>query len=204
MMNGHSWAVVAALLMWLGSALVCAASGAFLVGLHEVPWLMLLHLFGVPLAFVAWYRVSPEMRAAVSSIDPRFLVAVHAYRCIGAGFVALGYVGAVSPLFANVTGWGDTAVALPAPFIAWAMNSPRYSRRLVIAFSIVGLVDFSTAVASNLLTSPTALGVLRGDGADTTLMMVFPLGAIPAFGVGALALAHLLCLARIRGGWSPS
>ena len=101
----------AGIALWFASALGCVLSGAFVVGRDAVPWLLLAHLVGPAIAFVVAYRVSAALRAAAARIDPRVLVSLHAFRFVGLGFVALGHVGVLSPLFAGTAGLTRGSVA---------------------------------------------------------------------------------------------
>lgn len=183
-----------ALALWFLSAAFCTLSGAFVVRHEDVPWLLLAHLFGAPLAFVAAYNLSASLRGFVLSLDPRFLTSIHGVRFVGIGFVALGHASVLAPLFANTAGWGDVLVAVPAPFLGFFVKS----RRALLAFQLFGMLDFVAAVSTNLLTSATALGVIRGDGPDSSLMATYPLAIIPSFGVPVLFLAHLASIAVLR------
>lgn len=191
-----------ALSAWFGSAFYCVVSGQFVVGAADVPWLLLAHLTVPPIGFAVAYRGSAAFRAVAHRLDPRLLTSFQAFRAVGLGFVALGHIGALSTEFAMTAGWGDLIAAVLAPFVALALNRRDPPRRLIVAYNLFGMIDFAAAVASNLLTSNTALGVLRS-GADSHLMAVYPLGIVPSFFVGALFLCHLLCVARVVGGWTP-
>lgn len=149
----------------------------------------------VPIAgFLAGYLASARFREFVASLDLRLLAAVQTWRVVGLVFVILYYQGALPGVFALPAGWGDFAIGITAPLIAWYWRPPVFSRTFVV-WNALGILDLAVAVSLGVLSSATPVGLLAGD-VSTRLMGQFPLSLIPTFFVPLFVIIHLICLFR--------
>ena len=151
----------------------------------------------VPVAvFVFSYLTSPRFRQFVSALDLRVLTVAHTWRVGGIVFVILYYQGALPGVFALPAGWGDIAIGITAPVVAWYWKPP-FPRKTFVAWNVLGSLDLVMAVSLGVLASATPVGVLAGD-VTTRLMGQFPLSLIPTFFVPLLLILHLISLIRVR------
>lgn len=190
-----SWIVLSS---WFVLALGGSLLGAFQSG--QRPLVLLGLMAGVPvLAFAIAYRWSDAFRQFVLSANPRWLTAAQSWRVLGAVFVILYYRGMLPGTFALPAGWGDIAVGVTAPLVAWAMPPRRErGRAVLIAWNLFGILDLVTAVTLGILCSNTPVGILAS-GATTQLMGSFPLSLIPTFLVPLFLIFHILTLMHLRG-----
>ena len=151
----------------------------------------------VPVAvFVFCYLASVRFRQFVLSLDLRMLTVAQTLRIVGIVFVILYQQGALPGVFALPAGWGDIAIGVTAPVVAWYWKPP-FPRKTFIAWNVLGSLDLVMAVSLGVLASATPLGVLAGD-VTTRLMGKFPLSLIPTFFVPLFLILHLISLSRVR------
>jgi len=151
----------------------------------------------VPVAvFVFCYLTSLRFRQFVLSLDLRILTVAQTWRIAGIVFVILYQQGALPGVFALPAGWGDIAIGVTAPVVAWYWKPP-FPRKTFIAWNVLGSLDLVMAVSLGVLASATPLGVLAGD-VTTRLMGKFPLSLIPTFFVPLFLILHLISLSRVR------
>ena len=111
-------------------------------------------------------------------------------------FLILQQRGLLPGVFAFPAGWGDIAIGVTAPVVAWFWRPP-YPYKSFVVWNVLGIVDLVLAVSLGVLASPTPVGILAGD-VTTRLMAVFPLSLIPTFLVPLFLIFHLICLGRVR------
>ena len=186
---------VAALIVWFVLALVGSLLGVF-SSAPNPPILLGLAVVGPVALFVLGYRALPGFRQFVSSLDLRVLTWAQTWRVVGVVFLVLHQRGLLPGVFAYPAGWGDIAIGITAPVVAWFWRPP-YPRKTFIVWNILGIVDLVLAVSLGVLSSPTPVGILAGD-VTTRLMAVFPLSLIPTFLVPLFLIFHLICLSRVR------
>src|SRR5262249_49725224 len=151
-------------------------------------------------AFVACYLASARFREFVSSLDLRVLTAAQTWRVGGVVFLILYQQGALPGVFALPAGWGDIAIGITAPVVAWRWRRPFPSAAFAV-WNVLGALDLVMAVTLGVLASATPVGVLAGD-VTTRLMGQFPLSLIPTFFVPLLLILHLISLIRVGQGAS--
>jgi hypothetical protein len=181
----------AVLLIGLGWLLIATAFGAAGVMRSLPPAvtpLALLGLTAIVLA-VAWRRAG--FQAWLSTLDERWLVALHLTRFVGFYFLYLYGNGQLPYAFAVPAGWGDIAVASLAAILLVA-GPPRDARRRAayIMWNVLGLVDilFVVATAGRLvLADPLSMAALRG----------LPLSLLPTFLVPLLIASHVVLGVRL-------
>jgi hypothetical protein len=149
-------------------------------------------------AFVLSYLRSAPFRDFALSLDLRLITLAHAPRVGGIVFVVLYLQGALPGLFALPAGWGDFAVGITAPLVAWYWTPP-FPRRTFIVWNLLGTLDLTLAMALGVLASPSPVGVLAGD-VTTRLVGQFPLSLVPTFFVPLLVILHLISLIRLEKG----
>jgi hypothetical protein len=149
-------------------------------------------------AFVACYLTWARFREFVLSLDLRALTLAQTFRVVGIVFVVLYFLGALPGVFALPAGWGDFAVGVTAPVVAWYWKRP-FPYKTFIAWNVLGCLDLAAAVTLGVLSSATPVGVLAGD-VTTRLMGQFPLSLISTFFVPLLLILHLICFARVGKG----
>ena len=178
------------------------ALGGSLLGLFDSgprPPLLLGLAAAVPVAaFVVCYLTSAEFREFVLSLDLRGLALAQTFRVVGIVFVILYSLGALPGAFALPAGWGDFAIGITAPVVAWYWKRP-FPKRTFIVWNVLGSLDLVDAMTLGVLASASPVGVLAGD-VTTRLMGEFPLSLIPTFFVPLLLILHLICLARVGKG----
>jgi hypothetical protein len=99
-------------------------------------------------------------------------------------------------VFALPAGWGDIAIGITAPLVAWLWK-PQPPARAFVVWNLLGSLDLVMAVTLGVLASATPVGVLAGD-VTTRPMGQFPLSLIPTFFVPLLLIFHLIALIRVR------
>ena len=149
-------------------------------------------------AFAACYVTSARFREFIRSLDLRALALAQTVRVVGIVFVILYFLGALPGVFALPAGWGDFAIGVTAPVVAWTWKRP-FPYRTFIVWNALGTLDLVIAVTLGVLASATPVGVLAGD-VTTRLMGQFPLSLIPTFCVPLLLILHMICFARVGKG----
>ena len=151
----------------------------------------------LPVAVFAFgYLTSVRFREFVLSLDLRVLTVAQTWRVGGIVFVILYLRGALPGVFALPAGWGDFAIGITAPLVAWYWKRPFPYRTFIIG-NVLGSLDLVLAVSLGVLASATP--VLAGD-VSTRLMGQFPLSLIPTFVVPLLLIFHLICFIHVRKG----
>jgi hypothetical protein len=193
-----TWGVAAGLVLWLALVAWLGMKGAFQSSPTSPPLGVLIAIVAPLAAFAIAYRVSGRFRDFVLAIDLRLLTAFQAWRVLGGMFLVLYAYALLSPVFAFPAGLGDLAVGISAPFVVWAMmrQSPGWERR-VFWLTIAGLLDFAGAIATGVLTSPSALGILAGSSPSSGLGEM-PLSLIPTFAVPLWTIFHIITLLQLR------
>lgn len=188
---------VAVVVVWFVLALVGSLVGVFdseprppiLLGLAAV----------VPVAlFALVYLESPGFRQFVSSLNLRWLTLAQAWRILGIVFVLDYSRGLLPGVFALPAGWGDFAIGITAPLVAWFWKPP-YPKKTFVVWNLLGMTDLVVAVTLGVLASRSSVGLLAGD-VSTRLTGMFPLSLVPTFFVPLLFIFHLISLIRARKG----
>ena len=149
-------------------------------------------------AFVVGYLTSAQFRELVLSLDLRALALAQTFRVVGIVFVILYLSGALPGVFALPAGWGDFAIGITAPLVAWYWKRP-FPKRTFIVWNVLGSLDLVNAVTLGVLASSSSVGILAGD-VTTRFMGQFPLSLIPTFFVPLLLIFHLICFIRVGKG----
>lgn len=152
----------------------------------------------IPIAvFVVAYRRSPGLRATVVRLDLSCLHFFQIARMAGIGMLALYAVGRLAAPFALWAGGIDVFIGLTATFVAFIVAAaPQRPRSVLIAWNVLGLLDFVVALVIWFLWSPTSLGLLA-DSSDTGEMLRLPMSFIPMAGVPIASIAHIIALIQL-------
>lgn len=186
---------LAIVVLWFLLALSGSQLGVFNSGAYPQVLLGLAAVAPVAL-FGFLYLSSGPFREFLLSLNVRALTLAQTVRVVGLVFLLLYYRGTLPGAFAIPAGWGDIAIGITAPIIAWAWKPP-YPTRTFVVWSILGILDLVMAVSLGILSSAGPLGVLAAD-ATTQPMGTFPLSLIPTFFVPLLLIFHLISLLRVR------
>jgi hypothetical protein len=191
--------IVAGFGVWFSGVTALAAAGAF----HHAGTAGTLRLgaaLGLPiLALVAAVATSEGVRAALKRIPVSSLVAANTVRILGISFVILYADGRLPAPFAPVAGWGDIAVGVTAPVVAWLVATRgRDARTPLLAWNIIGLLDLIVAVGLGVASTPGPFHVILTNP-DAGLMTTLPWFLIPGFIVPTLIGTHLAVFYRLRG-----
>jgi len=196
-------AIAAGFGAWFSMVTALAATEAFhqagsagLLGLGTAVFLPVAVMVGAAI----W---SDRVREAIQRIPLSSLVAVNTVRILGVSFVMLYALGRLPAPFAPVAGWGDIAVGLTAPLVAWLIATRgAAARSVLVIWNAVGLADLIVAVGLGVTSAPGPLQLI-GSGAGSGLMTTLPWLLIPGFLVPTLACTHLAVFYRLRAGVEP-
>lgn len=183
---------------WFVMVFALAQQGAFVQPPGTPPLHLLAAVLAPLLAFAAAWRTSSSFREFVFALHLPSITAIHAWRFVGLGFVALHVHEVLPGLFAWPAGLGDLAIAVTAPWVAWRLtHRPEYARsRSFFAWNLLGLLDFVVAIGTGAVVAVLATGA-PGE-VDTTPMAQLPLAMIPCYFVPLLALLHVAALLQVR------
>ena len=120
------------------------------------------------LVFVVWFGVSERFRKVVLSLDPRILTFAQTWRVLGAVFVVLASFRLLPAVFALPAGYGDIAIGLTAPFVAWKLTDASRHGGFVL-WQLLGITDLVFAVGLG-----TTARLLSPDGASMAPMTMLP------------------------------
>jgi hypothetical protein len=190
-MRNRTIAIVAA---WFLAALAGSLLGVF--DSAPRPPIVLGLAVTVPVVlFELCYLTFPRFQQFVASLNLRALTLAQTGRIAGIVFLILHSQGALPGAFALPAGWGDIAIGITAPLVAWYWKPP-FPRTAFAVWNVLGILDLVMAVSLGVLSSPTILGVLAGEG-STRIMGQFPLSLIPTFFVPLFLIFHLIALSRV-------
>jgi hypothetical protein len=194
--------IVASLLAaWFATSLLASSFHLFLVPPGRPPLPILISVL-LPLAlFTVWYLSSPAFRGYLLSLSPRLLTLLHAWRIGGFVFLVLATYNILPRLFALPAGWGDIAIGVTAPFVAYWLATPSH-RRTFIAWHLLGVADLVTAISLGALAPFLDPRELAPNAATTSPMATLPLSLIPTFAVPLLLILHIISIAQARH-WAP-
>jgi hypothetical protein len=144
--------------------------------------------------FVLWFASSRGFRQFALSLNPVALTVVQSWRIVGVTFLVLQNFRLLPGVFAMPAGWGDFAVGVTAPLVAFYLTQPS-RKNSFIAWQLFGMFDLVTAVTLGVLSSPTPAGILR-PAVSTEVLTILPLSLIPTFAVPLLFVLHIISIAQ--------
>jgi hypothetical protein len=198
-----NWLAAGVLGLWLALVLLLGANGAFVQPPGAPPLPILLGATVPMFLFLAAYWGSAAFREWVLGADLRLLTAIHGWRFVGLGFLALYAHGVLPGLFALPAGWGDIAIGVTAPWVMLALlhppasGSPAFATsRLFVVWNLLGILDLVNGMILGALGSGLIPGLV---GSVTTGPMAqWPLVLVPAYVVPFLFMLHLAALFQVR------
>lgn len=182
--------------LWFAAILTLGLSDLFVEPNLPVPLRVVPAVLLPPLLFWLAFQRLPAVRDWVDELDLATVVGMQAWRVLGTSFLILWALSVLPAPFAVVGGLGDIAVglvALPAA-LAVARQRPGWQagvRRVTFA----GLTDFAVVFALAVLSGP---GLPLASEVPVSAMQRLPLVLIPAFGVPAFIILHLIALLKLR------
>jgi hypothetical protein len=188
------YATIGVLSVWFLLALAGSLLGVF-DSEPRPPLPLGLAAIGPVAVFAFFYLTSARFREFLLSLDLRALTLAQTWRIGGIVFVVLYLQGILPGTFALPAGWGDFAIGITAPLVAWYWKRP-FPTRTFVVWNVLGILDLVLAVTLGVLSSATPIGVLAGD-VTTRPMGQFPLSLIPTFFVPLLLILHLINLIRV-------
>lgn len=181
--------VIAGLLIWLAIATAVGALGLLARLRPPGPQLVLLLL---ALALIAASRSVRPLRLWVERVDWRWLVAVHLGRAAaGTAFLTLVARDALPTAFVQA-GVGDITVAVLAlGLIVFVPPERAGSRRLYLAWNVLGLADILLVLATGVRLGLRDPAAIAGFGR-------LPLALLPLFLVPLVLATHVWLFWRLR------
>jgi hypothetical protein len=181
---------------WFALSLTASALHLFVTPPGRPPLPILVAVLLPITVFTVWYLRSNQFRSYVLSLSPRLVTILHAWRIGGFVFLVLATYGILPRLFALPAGWGDIAIGVTAPFVAYKLATPNH-RRAFILWNLLGITDLITAVSLGGLTS--FLSASSAANAPAVFPMAsLPLSLIPTFAVPLLFILHIISITQAR------
>jgi hypothetical protein len=187
--------------LWLAAIWALAAGGVFVPrppvpGQPPIPRLPIAILLPTLAALVLLLR-SKRMTALLDSMPAHWLVGLQVYRVLGGFFLIYYARGLVPGVFALPAGIGDVATGLLAlPAAAYVATGTPFGRRIGIAWNLLGLLDFASAISLGAMSSPGPLQLFAFDQPNT-LIGTYPTVMIPAFAVPSSIVLHVLSIRQL-------
>lgn len=193
-----AWSAVALILaIWLGAIWTLAVKGVFQRDIGNVPVLPIAIFLPVVLGLFAVTR-SEGVGRLLDATPASWLVGIQVYRILGGMFLVYWIRDAIPGAFALPAGIGDVATGLLAlPAAAWVASGSPKGTAIGIRWNVLGLIDFTIAIATGFLTSPGPGHLLALDHPNT-LIATFPTAMIPGFAVPFSILLHALSLRQLK------
>lgn len=169
---------------------------AFLVGhyglLQKIPMPAVQGvLLGLTALILLVYFKTTALRAWISSLDLRALVALHVTRFVGIYFLLLYNRGELPYAFAVPGGWGDIVVATLALLIVFVPLQDATRLRAITIWNVIGFVDIALVVFT--------AGRLGMENAwQMRALTYLPLSLLPTFLVPLIIATHVILFSRLR------
>ena len=187
------------LALWFAVAMHLSQNNTFNVPatLGDPPF-VLMSLFGG--AFMIWALawLTQTGRRIIDHTDPGLIAAFQIPRVMGVLFL-IGWAAGVIPWqFALPAGLGDIAAGI-AGYRAWKAcrdNAPD-ARQKIMRANIVGILDFTVAVMTGIMTSEGFAHVWSHDLPN--IINLHPLAMFPGFFVPMFLGFHLISISQLRG-----
>jgi hypothetical protein len=184
--------------VWLAVIWGLAVNGTFrpVPGMRVPP--LPIAIFAPVIVGLVFLLRSKRVAAVLDATPPSWLVGIQVYRVFGGIFLVNWANGSIPGVFALPAGIGDVIVGLLALPVAYLLYVGAPSgRRLAIAWNLLGLLDFASAIAMGAMSSPGRLQVFSLDQPNMQIG-TFPTVMIPAFAVPSSIILHVLSLWQLR------
>jgi hypothetical protein len=192
-------AIVALFGLWFLSVLILAATETLHTpGLAGVAGLGLA-IAAPMLTMIIGAIASDRVRRSLRRIPVSSLIAANTVRVIGVSFLVLHAQGRLTASFALTAGWGDIAIGLTAPVVAWLVATRGAQARAPLTiWNALGLLDLIVAISLGVSSSPAMQAGFTA--ANSGVMTTLPWLLVPGFLVPTLAASHLAIFYRLRVG----
>nr|WP_319386258.1 hypothetical protein [uncultured Roseibium sp.] len=161
-----------------------------------VPYI-LFFLFGGTALLVLLAMVTATGRTLLAAADQRELIAFQAPRVMGIIFLVGWVAGDIPWQFALPAGLGDIWAGIAGWQAYRALEAGRAdATALVWRANVIGLLDFTVAVLTGLMTSVGFLHVMALE--NPNIINDFPLVLFPAFFVPIFLAAHVFSIMKLR------
>ena len=196
------WLVIAVpFTAWLGLVWGLAVNDFFraIPGVPQNPPRLPLAIFvpllvALPLLMVRSRRIA----ALIDATPAAWLIGLQVTRIFGGIFLVGWMQGELPGAFALPAGIGDITVGVLAlPAALFVASGTATGRAIGVAWNLLGLTDFATAIATGAMTSPGQFQVLALDHPNLQAG-IYPNVMIPAFAVPSLIILHVLSLWQLR------
>ncbi|WP_051979692.1 hypothetical protein [Edaphobacter aggregans] len=182
---------------WFALSLTASALHLFSVPPGRPPLPILIAVLAPLAIFSIWYLRSADLRGYLLSLSPRVLTLLHAWRIGGFVFLVLAAYNILPALFALPAGWGDIAIGVTAPFVAYRLATPAHKRTFIF-WHILGITDLVLAVSLGALAPFLDPRQLAPNAVTPAPMSTLPLSLIPTFAVPLLLILHIISIAQTR------
>ncbi len=188
------WGAAIVLSIWLLARLVPAATQSSVApAAVNIAFPVVALLIGIMALLL-----SPVLRQSIRAVPTTWMSAIHAIRIGGYLFLALADMKLLPAEFAVPAGYGDMVVALLALGIVYLLvRGKTYTRPLMIAWNLLGLLDFAVALTTGGIYIAPFAAHLAASGVSLTYLNFVLI--IPTFGVPLFAVLHIFSLYRL---WS--
>lgn len=195
------WFTIAlSLSLWTALVWALALRGVFRVspGTDQAPPWLPVAIFAPVLLGIGILTRSQRMAALLDAIPPSWLIGLQVYRILGGLFLVSWARGAIPGAFALPAGIGDVAVGLLALPVALRVSARTPSAlETGIRWNLLGLTDFTIAVAMGVMTSPGP-GQVFAFSHPNVQLGTFPTVMIPALTVPTSIILHALSLWQLK------
>jgi len=190
--------IAVVLVAWFLVALLLARAGLFRA-VVDGPLLPTI-VYGITLPILIGIAVVLLSRAfgrVLAAVPQHWLVGVQVYRMLGVIFLVSHANGLLPGVFAIPAGYGDILVGLTAAVVAYLYaKKGLQTRRAVVGWNVLGIVDLLVAVTLGFLSSPGRFQILSL-GAPNEMIGAYPLVMIPVFAVPLSILLHVCSLTKL-------
>ena len=187
--------------LWIGLAIALATTGIYASTATPVPVVGL--ILALPLLAIGGAALlSAGVRETLLALPVPLLLGLNVLRILpGAFILLLASQGKLSGPFPQSAGWGDIIVGVIAiPLTVAAARNFAGSRRMLLAWNILGTLDLLEAVALGVLSAPGSPQQIFGGAVGSTAMWSLPWSNIPTLLVPFYFLTHGVIFARLLQG----
>lgn len=184
--------------LWIGFAIALATTGIYAATATPVPAVGVVLVLPL-LAIGGAALLSAGVRETLLALPVPLLLGLNALRILpGAFILLLASQGKLSGPFPQSAGWGDIIVGVIAiPLTVAVARNFAGSRRMLLAWNILGTLDLLEAVVLAVLSVPGSPQQIFGGAVGSTAMGVLPWSNIPTLLVPFYFLTHGVIFARL-------
>jgi hypothetical protein len=201
MSSGQRLATVTIAGLWIGLAVALATTGIYASTATPVPVVGV--MLAIPLLLTGGAALfSARVRDTLLALPVPLMLGLNALRIVpGAFILLLASQGKLSGPFPQSAGWGDIIVGVIAiPLTVAAARNFAGSRRMLLAWNILGTLDLVEAVVLGVLSAPGSPQQVFGGAVGSTAMWSLPWSTIPTLLVPFYFITHGIIFARLLQG----